>query len=118
MMLVELVERQIDAVIGAASLREIIGADALRAIAGADLAFAVGGTFGIKLRAFQIIEPGAQHFQRLGLVLVLRLLILLLHDEAGRQMGDAHGAVGRVDRLTAGTARAEHVDAQILARRS
>ena len=29
-------------------------------------------------------------------------------------MGDAHGAVGGVDRLAAGAARPEHVDAQIL----
>ena len=29
-------------------------------------------------------------------------------------MGDAHGAIGGVDRLSAGTAGAEHVDSQIL----
>jgi hypothetical protein len=38
--LVELVERQVDAVIGDAALREIIGADALGAVAGADLQLA------------------------------------------------------------------------------
>ena len=50
----------------------------------------------------QLVEPGAQHLQRLRLVLVLRLLVLLDDDEAGGQMGDAHGAVGGVDRLAAG----------------
>ena len=32
----------------------------------------------------------------------------------GRQVGDAHGRVGRVDALTAGAARAEDVDADVL----
>ena len=39
----QFVERQIDAVVGDAALREIIGADALGAVAGADLSAAVGG---------------------------------------------------------------------------
>ena len=51
---------------------------------------------------------------RLGLVLVLRLLVLLLHHDAGRQVRDAHRAVGRVDRLAAGARGAEDVDAQVL----
>ena len=37
------VERQADAVVGDAALREIVGADALRAVAAADLAPALGG---------------------------------------------------------------------------
>src|SRR5262245_23816259 len=40
---IELVQRQANAVIGDAPLREIVGADALRAIAGADLSLALGG---------------------------------------------------------------------------
>src|SRR5690606_38314751 len=36
--LVELVDGQVDAVLGAAALREVVGADALRPVAGADLA--------------------------------------------------------------------------------
>src|SRR5438105_2146255 len=42
---VELVERQVDTMVGDAALREIVGADALRAVAGADLGFARFGTF-------------------------------------------------------------------------
>src|SRR5882757_9711682 len=38
----QLVEREVDAVVGDAALRKIIGADALRAVAGADLLLAVG----------------------------------------------------------------------------
>ena len=112
--LVDLVERQIDPVISDATLGKVIGADALRAIAGADLAAAVGRALGVELLAFELIEPRAQDLHRLRLVLVLRFLVLLADDKAGRKMGDAHGAVGGVDRLAAGTARPEHVDAQIL----
>ena len=38
----QLVERQVDAVVGDAALRKIVGADALAAVAGADLLLAVG----------------------------------------------------------------------------
>jgi len=44
----QLVERQVDAMIGDARLRKIIGTDALGAIAGADLAFAFCRARGIE----------------------------------------------------------------------
>src|SRR5687768_15800802 len=99
---VDLVEREVDAVVRHAPLREVVGADPLGAVARADLALALGGALGIGFRALHVVEARPQHLQRLGLVLVLRLLVLLLDDDAGRQMRDAHGAVGRVDRLPAG----------------
>ena len=46
---IKLVQRQPDAVVGDAPLREIIGADALRAVAGADLAAAVRRPLRIEL---------------------------------------------------------------------
>ena len=55
---IDLVERQVDAVIGDAALREIVGADALAAIAGADLGFAVGSARGV--------QAGALAFRRCG----------------------------------------------------
>src|SRR5438270_3223872 len=112
--LVDLVEGQVDAVVGHPALREVIGADVLRAVARADLALAVGGARRGECLAPHLIEPGAQHLQRAGLVLMLRFLVLLDHHEAGRQMGDPDSAVGGVDRLSARPARTEHVDAQIL----
>ena len=60
------------------------------------------------------VEPGAQHLHRLRAVLDLRLFVLLRDDDAGRDVRDAHGGVGRVDALAAGAARAERVDAQVL----
>ena len=57
----QLVERQIDAVVGDAALRKIIGADALGAVAGADLAAPLGGARGVELAALGVVELGAQH---------------------------------------------------------
>ena len=85
----KLVERQIDAVVGDAPLREIIGADALGAVARADLAAPFGRALGIELGALLVVELGAQHRHRLGAVLVLRALLLHEDDDAARQMGDA-----------------------------
>ena len=42
---VDFVEREIDAVIGDAALREVVSADAFGAVAAADQAFARGGDF-------------------------------------------------------------------------
>ena len=55
-----------------------------------------------------------QHAHGGGAVLDLRLLVLHRHDGAGRKVGEAHGGVGRVDRLAAGAGRAEHVDAEVV----
>ena len=53
----QLVEREIDAVVGHAALREIVGADALGAVAGADLAAALGGARGVLLLPLGVVEP-------------------------------------------------------------
>ena len=63
-------------------------------------------------RPLQVEQAGAQDPHRLGAVFVLRLLILLSDHQAGRQMGDAHRAVGGVDRLAAGPAGAIDIDTQ------
>src|SRR5262249_45152933 len=57
----QLVERQIDAVVADAALREIVGADALGAVAGADLAAPLGGAGGVALLPLGVVEPAAQH---------------------------------------------------------
>ena len=85
--LVELVEGEVDAVVGHPPLREIIGADALGAVAGADLALALGRALGVDPLAFQLVEPRAQELHRRVLVLELGLLGLLGHREPGRDDG-------------------------------
>ncbi len=44
---------------------------------------------------------------------MLRTFVLALHDNAGRNMGNADGRVGFVDVLAAGAAGAKGVDAQV-----
>src|SRR5208283_4713957 len=102
---------QIDAMVGHPALRKIVGADALRSIATADLALALRGARAVARLPLHLVEARAQDLQRLRLVLVLRFLVLLDDDETGRQVGDPHGAVGCVDRLTTRSARAEDIDA-------
>src|SRR5262245_60046964 len=71
---IEIVQRQVDAMVGHAPLWEVVGADALGAVTRTDHAapaLRFGGLL-LGLRAFE--QAGAQNLQRLGLVLVLRLL--------------------------------------------
>src|SRR5690606_1049292 len=84
------------------------------AVARADLPLAAGGTLGVARHALALVQPRAQDLERLGLVLVLRLFVLLGDHDAGRQMGDAHRAVGGVDRLAARAARTVDVNAQVV----
>ena len=112
------VGREVDAVIGDPVLREVVGADLLGALARADLAAAILGDRVLLLAQLHLVEPRPQHLHRLRAILDLRFLVLLRDDDAGRNVGEAHRRVGRVDALPAGSARAEGVDAQILRRRS
>src|ERR1043165_606742 len=109
----EVVHRQADAVVRHAVLREVVRADLFRAVAAADHTFARRRELGLALLALDVVEARLQHLQRLRAVLDLRLLVLAGDDDAGREVGHAHGGVGRVDRLAAGTRGAERVDAQI-----
>ena len=56
----------------------------------------------------------AQHRHRGRAVRGLRALVLALHDDAGRLVGDAHGRVGLVDVLAAGARGAVGVDLQVV----
>jgi tetratricopeptide (TPR) repeat protein len=111
--LVQLVERQVDPVVGHAPLREVVSADALRAVAASDLQAAR-----LRLGALLLFLLGGQQasFQQghgARAVLVLRALILTLHHDAARQVGDANGGVRLVDVLPAGAGRAVGVDPQV-----
>ena len=66
------------------------------------------------LLALELVEPGAEDAHRLLPVLELRLLVLHRDDDARRQVGDAHGRVGRVDALAAGPGRAVDVDLEVV----
>ncbi len=100
--------------VGDPVLRKVVGADLFGPVAGADLALAIGRTRRVLPCPLGIEQAGAQHLHRLRPVLVLRLVVLALHDDAGRHVGDADGAVGLVDVLAAGALRPVGVDAQVL----
>ncbi len=109
----QLVQREVDAVVGQAPLREVVGADAVAAVAAADQALARGGLLGGAFAAFLFLDARLQHLQRLGLVAVLAAAVLAFGHDAGGQVHHAHGRVGLVDVLAAGAAGAEGVDAQV-----
>ena len=111
---VQLVGREVDAVVGDAALREVVGADLLGPLAGAHLAAPLLGDGVLLLLHLHLVETRAQHLHRLRAVLDLRLLVLLRHDDAGRNVREPHRRVGGVHALAAGAARAERVDAQVL----
>ena len=110
----QVVERQVDAVVGDAALREVVGADALGAVARADLVLALGGARLVALGLLGVVELGAQHRHRLGAVLVLRALLLHHHDDAARHVGDADRGFGLVDVLAAGALRSHGVDLEVV----
>ena len=103
--LVQVVRLVADPVVGDPVLREVVGADPLRPVDGADLGLALGRGLRVRLRLGRGEQPRAQHAQRLLLVLELALLVLAGDHDAGRQVGDPHRRVGRVDRLAARAAR-------------
>ena len=69
---------------------------------------------GVRLVLGRGEESGPENAQCLLLVLELALLVLAADHDAGRHVGDPHRRVGGVDALTAGTAAAEDVDAQVV----
>src|SRR5471030_1727302 len=111
---IQLMQRQADAVIRDAVLREVVGADFFAAVARAHLGAALGAHRRLLLRQFQLIKTRSQHAFCLGAVLDLGFFVLAGDDQAGRQMGDAHGRIGGVHGLAAWTRGAERIDANIL----
>src|SRR5882724_359915 len=110
----QIVHREVDPVVGDPALGEIVSADLGGPVAGADHRAALAGPLGLLLGDHPVEQPGAQHLQRLDLVLELRLLVLLLDDQPGGKVGHAHRAVGGIDALATGAARAKHIDLEVL----
>src|SRR5256885_13119287 len=107
-------ERQADAVIGYAVLREIVGADFFGAVAGFDLSTAFGGERGLALLLLLFVEARAKNTHGLRAILDLGFFVLLGNDQPAGNVRDADGGIGGVDGLAAGAGRTEGVDAQVL----
>src|SRR5690606_581193 len=109
----QLVQRQVDAVIGNPPLREVVRANALGAIARTDLELARLRFLALALFALGRHESGLEQRHRPRAILVLRALILAFHHDPGGQVRDADRRVGLVHVLTARTGGSERVDAQV-----
>ena len=105
---IQLMQGEVDAVVGYAALRVVVGADALTTVAAADKGFAFGGFFGLGFAFLRVVQTGGEDFHRLRLVGVLAATVLAFDHHACGQVGDADGGVG----LTARAGCAEGVDAQ------
>ncbi len=80
---VDLVEREVDAVVGHAALREIVGADALAAIAAADQALAQRRLLLLRARGAAVsMQPRREHGHCRRAVAVLRAVVLAFDDDA------------------------------------
>ena len=86
---------------------KVVGADPLAAVAGADQRFAFAGPLVVLVLALGFVQPGLEHAQGLGEVLVLALFVLALDDDAGFQVRQPDGRGGLVDVLAAGAAGAK-----------
>src|SRR5690606_10814034 len=107
------IERQVDAVVGYATLWKVVRADALGAVAGADLELARLRLRGLLPFPFGREQARFQKRHRPRAVLVLRALVLAFDHDAARQVRDAHGRVRLVHVLSACAGGAEGVDAQV-----
>src|SRR5437667_11738955 len=74
--LVELMQRQADAMVGDAVLREVVRPDLLAAVAGADHGTPLRPYLFLLLLELHLIEARAEHAQRLGAILNLRFFVL------------------------------------------
>ena len=109
----QLVQRQIDPVVGHPALREIIRSNSLRPVARADHGLPRLGLGPGCFLALHFVHPRAKHLHRLFLVLVLAAPVLTGDDDAGRQMRDTHGGIGRVHMLPASARSPVDVDFQV-----
>src|SRR5215469_7611184 len=110
---IKLVNRESDAVIAQAVLREVVGPDLLAAVSGLDHGAALFGQGFLLLFHLDLVEAGAQHAHAFFTVLDLRFLVLATHHRVGRNVGDTHGGISCIHRLSSRTGGAESVDPQV-----
>src|SRR5205823_13822105 len=100
--IIELVEREIDAVIGEAILGKVVGADAIAAVAAADKRAPLLGPLPMDFLLLHFVKPAAEDAHGPLAVLVLAALILAFHLETGRDVADTNGTFRLIDVLAAG----------------
>src|SRR5882757_1050669 len=108
--LLDLVQGQVDPVVGDPALREVVGADASRAIAASDQRASLTGLLLLLISELSVLDPRCQHFHGPFAILVLRTVVLAFHHDPGRQVRDAYGRLGLVHVLTTRPRGSKHVD--------
>jgi hypothetical protein len=86
----------------------------LRTKPGLGLLLVASQLIGLPLLFLETGDPGPQHLDCRGPILVLAPLALTLHHDPGRKVGEPDGTGGLVDVLAAGTAGPEDVLADVL----
>src|SRR4030042_3520708 len=109
----EVVDRQVEAVVGHPGLGVIVGPDLFAPLPCPHLGAPVFGDLGVLFALGDVQEAGAEDAQRLLLVAVLRLLVLTGDHETGGSMGDADGGVVAVDVLAAWSRGSKGVNLQV-----
>ena len=92
----------------------VVGPHLLRALPRPDLRAAIRRDLFLLLADRMLVEARAQHAHGALTVLQLRLLVLHRDHDPTRLVRDAHGRIGRVDRLTAWARRTIYVDLQVI----
>src|SRR5690606_9763860 len=110
---IDLVEGEVDAVVGHPALRKVVRADALRAVTRADERLARGSGLRLLLAHLLVADSRRQHPERLLAVLVLRARVLALDHDPGGQVRHSDGRLRLVDVLAAGARGPEGVDAKL-----
>src|SRR6202521_2542333 len=112
--LVELVQRELDPVVGNPVLLEVVGADLFRPSAAANHAAPLCAGGRLLLGKFHVVEASAKDAESLLPVLQLRLLVLHAHHQPGRLMRHPDRGVCRVDALSAGSGGGRCLDLEVL----
>jgi len=108
------VSRVVDTVVGDAVLGDVVGADLLRPLAAADLGAPGGVHFFALLALLDVKDASAEDSHRLGTVLELGAFVLADGDNAGGEVGEAHGGGVLLYALAAVAAGVEDVNAELL----
>ena len=111
---VEIVEREVHAVIGDAVLGKIVSAHFFAPVARADLSFALRRVLFRLLALLLFQQAGTQDLHRLFLVLLLRATVLAAHAHARGKVQDLHGGVRGIHALAARAAGAADIDLEFV----
>ena len=96
------------------ALREVVRSDPFTSVAGANLTAAFRRNLIVLLLQLHIVQTRSEYLERLILILNLRFFVLTGDDKTGRNMGQTHRGVSRVDTLPAVAGGTVYIDTHIV----